>query len=145
MCDTHGGVTSDEITQTWAAALRTPPQLPPGVHPAAGARMFREQPDLCFLYAEIDALNPPRTPQELRELLRAAGTPSLDDLARLTMPVLFIAGEEDAVIPPRILEIVAARVHGARLARVPEAGHSVYFERAAAFNAVLDSFLTATM
>jgi pimeloyl-ACP methyl ester carboxylesterase len=143
MCDTHGGATSDEIAQTWTAALRTPPPLPPGVHPAAGARMCREQPDLCFLYAEIDALNTPRTPQELLQLLRAAGTPSLDDLARLTMPVLFIAGEEDAVIPPRILEIVAARVPGARIERVPEAGHSVYFERAAAFNAILDAFLAS--
>jgi len=145
MCDTHGGGASDEINAAWAAALRTPPDLPPGIHPAAGARMAREQPDLAFLYAEIDGLNPPRTREELVALLRAAGAPSLDDVARLAMPVLFIAGEEDIVIPPGVLEIVAGRIPGARLVRVPEAGHSVYFERAAAFNAILDEFFSTTM
>jgi len=144
MCDTHGGVASDEIREAWATALQSPPALPPDVHPAAGARMAREQPELAFLYSEIDALNTPRTREELGALLRAAGSPSLDDVARLAMHVLFIVGEEDAVIPPPIIEMVASRVRTARVARVPEAGHSVYFERATAFNAILDEFLATT-
>ena len=32
---------------------------------------------------------------------------------------------------------------GARLARVPEAGHSVYWERPDAFNRLVDEFLAA--
>ncbi len=145
MCDTHGGATSPEIAAAWSAALQHPPALPPGVHPAAGARMAHERPDLAFLYAEIDALNPPRERSQLGELLRNAGSPSLDDVARLGMPVLCIVGEEDVVIPPSVVEIFAGRVPTARISRVAEAGHSVYFERASTFNAILDSFLASPM
>ncbi|HYM16029.1 MAG TPA: alpha/beta fold hydrolase [Dehalococcoidia bacterium] len=144
MCDTHGGLACDEINAAWGAALRTPPGLPPGVHPAAGARMAAEQPALAFLYAEIDALNPPRERAEITALLRAAGAPTPDDVARLAMPVLCIVGEEDVVIPPSVIEIFAAYVPGSRVARVAHAGHSVYFERAAACNAILDGFFADT-
>jgi len=57
--------------------------------------------------------------------------------------VLFIAGEEDIVIPPEVLDLAAAAIPGARVERVPDTGHSVYFERAATFNAILDRFLTS--
>ncbi len=45
-------------------------------------------------------------------------------------------------MPPAAVEIFASLVPGARLERVPAAGHSVYFERADVFNRVLDAFLT---
>ena len=38
---------------------------------------------------------------------------------------------------------LADLIPGARLARVSPAGHSVYFERPAAFNAIVDDFLSA--
>jgi 3-oxoadipate enol-lactonase len=145
MCDTHGGTAAPEIAAAWSAALENAPALPPGVHPAVGARMTHEQPELAFLYAEIDALNPPRDRSQLAALLRDAGASTLDEAARLAMPVLCIIGEEDTVIPPPVVEIFARRVPTARIAHVPEAGHSVYFERAAAFNALLDSFLASAM
>jgi pimeloyl-ACP methyl ester carboxylesterase len=138
MCDTHGGLVSDEIARIWREARSAPPA---GVHPAAGERMAREQPELHFLYREIDALNPVRTGAEVMALLRAAGAPPLSAASKLTMPVLFIAGEEDIVIPPAILDIAAAAIDGASVERVPAAGHSVYFERAAEFNAIIDRFV----
>jgi len=112
-----------------------------GLDPAVGARMAREQPALCYLYHQIGALN--------RDLDRAAvlgqlvtlGTTVASALAALEMPVLCLLGEEDAVIPPQTVAVLAARIPGARLARVPEAGHSVYFERATTFNRLLDEFL----
>jgi 3-oxoadipate enol-lactonase len=143
MCDTHGGLASEEIDACWREALRAPRgDAVAGVHPAAGARMHREQPELYFLYTEIDGLSPERTGAEIMAILRAAGSPPLAAAAALTMPVLFIAGEEDAVIPPAVLDIAAAAIPGARVERVPDTGHSVYFERAALFNAILDRFLT---
>jgi 3-oxoadipate enol-lactonase len=62
-------------------------------------------------------------------------------VAALRIPVLCLAGEEDAVIPPAAVAVLASIVPGARLARVPEAGHSVYWERAAVFNRLVDDFL----
>jgi 3-oxoadipate enol-lactonase len=142
MCDTHGGLASEEIDARWREALRAPRgAVADGVHPAAGARMYREQPELYFLYAEIDRLNPERTRAEIMAILRAAGSPPLAAVAELAMPVLFIGGEEDVVIPPEVLDLAAAAIPEARVERVPETGHSVYFERPAAFNAILDRFL----
>ncbi len=57
------------------------------------------------------------------------------------MPVLCLVGEEDGVIPPDTVAVLASRIPGARLVRIPETGHSVYFERAATFNRLLDEFL----
>jgi 3-oxoadipate enol-lactonase len=144
MCDTHGGLASEEIDARWRDALRAPRgQVVAGVHPAAGARMYQEQPELYFLYAEIDRMSPERTGAEIMAILRAAGSPPPAAATELTMPVLFIAGEEDIVIPPEVLDLAAAAIPGARVERVPDAGHSVYFERAATFNAILDRFLTS--
>ncbi len=103
--------------------------------------MLREQPELAFLYAEIDALNPPRERAELGKLIQSCGTVTAEEADTLAIPVLFIAGEEDIVIQPSIIEAAARCVPGARIERVPEAGHSVYFERAGVYNALVESFL----
>jgi pimeloyl-ACP methyl ester carboxylesterase len=105
--------------------------------------MVEEQPALLFLFSEISACNPARTLAEMNAVIRAAGTLSPGDLASLTMPVLFLAGEEDIVIPPRVLELAMRHIPGARMEIVPRAGHSVYFERAEAFNAIVGRFLRA--
>jgi 3-oxoadipate enol-lactonase len=112
-----------------------------GVHPAAGERMAREQPALHFLYREIDALNAVDRGAVLSGLIALRTTPP-DALAGFSVPVLCVVGEEDAVIPPDSVAILASRIPGARLVRVPAAGHSVYFERADAFNRLLDDFLS---
>ena len=144
MCDTHGGITSEEIAQVWSAALQAAGSLPAGVHPAAGVRMARDQPALHFLYTQINDLNPGRSLTALGALLSAAGTPTTADVRALDIPVLFIAGEEDIVIPPRMLSIAASYVPHASVASVPAAGHSVYFERPAVFNEIVERFLNGT-
>jgi pimeloyl-ACP methyl ester carboxylesterase len=115
-----------------------------GVHPAAGERMATEQPALHFLYQQITALNaagwsPTNRPPGWEGVPRAGR----DDLRGYTVPTLFLVGEEDVVIPPRVVEVGAAAVPGARIARVPKAGHSVYFERPAEFNRIVDEFLAS--
>jgi 3-oxoadipate enol-lactonase len=57
------------------------------------------------------------------------------------MPLLCITGQEDVVIPPAAVAVLASIVPGARLEGVPEAGHSVYWERPAVFNRLVDEFL----
>ncbi len=142
LCDTHGGLASDEIEDAFSVGERGE-RLPPGVHPGAGPRMLAEQPGLHFLYREIDALTSMTGEQRLRTM-RAAGATPLAEAATLRMPVQFIWGDEDIVIPPAVLDCVAPHIPRARIARVPESGHSVYFERAAAFNTILDAFLAET-
>lgn len=140
MCDTHGGLHTDEIAQLWSAALAVMGDVPPGVHPAAGARMFAEQPALHFLYMQIAALNPPAALTVGPWIVRDGRTP-LDAAQQVRVPVLVIAGDEDRVIPPAVLAIAAAAFPQGRLETVSRAGHSVYFERADALNALVDAFL----
>lgn len=112
-----------------------------GIHPAAGERMAREQPALAFLYGEIDRMSAGLDKNALRAKLMAARTLPASRLSELKMPALCITGTEDIVIPPPLVEAIAAKVPGARLEIIPEAGHSVYFERADRFNRIVDEFL----
>ena len=58
-------------------------------------------------------------------------------LAKLPMPVLFVTGDEDWVFPPAAGPALAKLAAKGSAVRVPAAGHSVYFERAAKFNEII--------
>jgi pimeloyl-ACP methyl ester carboxylesterase len=60
------------------------------------------------------------------------------------MPALVMAGERDAKFAA-IARGMAARIPGAALRIVPEAGHAVPLERAGAFAAALDEFLKGSI
>ena len=64
-------------------------------------------------------------------------------LRTLNVPTLWLTGEEDIVYPPFLSDTLAKLMPNARVAQVPAAGHSVYFERAAEFNRIVDEFLSA--
>jgi len=120
-------------------------QAEPGkrsIHPAAGERMAQEQPALEFLYREIDRLS--NVDKEgLRAKLQAAKSLPASELKRLTIPVLFVTGDEDVVFPPAAAVALANLVRGAKLESVPQAGHSVYFQRPEIFNRLVSNFLDA--
>jgi 3-oxoadipate enol-lactonase len=141
MADTIGGLTSPELqTIRQAARDRVGSQtLESGAY-SEGFR--RRDPTGAFLYDSIRALNPPR------EVSLGTGTPmgrlpvTADQAAALAVPVLFVEGEDDILIPPEVVQAAQAMIPGARLAMVSDAGHSVYFERPAEFNALVDAFLS---
>jgi pimeloyl-ACP methyl ester carboxylesterase len=112
-----------------------------GIHPAAGARMAKEQPALHFLYREIDALSSGVDKLAVRAALAEMWDTPVDAFAVLGIPLLCIAGDEDVVVPRGAVAALAAVVPGARFAGVPEAGHSVYFERPQVFNQLVADFL----
>lgn len=112
-----------------------------GVLAASGERMAREQPAAAQLYWQIYQL----TPSVFREAVRKrigelrSRPPAL--LEGLTMPVLFLTGEEDWVFPPAAAPALAALAPKGEAMRVPQAGHSVYFERAGLFNQAVGRML----
>ena len=59
----------------------------------------------------------------------------------MKVPTLFIVGEEDELTPPQVIETGARQIPGATVTRVPEAGHSVYFEKPDVFNFEVLRFL----
>ena len=148
LADTRAGPDSDEIRQR-----RTRQQAQVG---EAGSA----QP---VIDAMLDALPGPYTKEHRPEavariasLMSAASTPervvaaleamkarpdSTADLARIDVPALVIAGEEDAVSPPAVAEDMAERLPAGRLAVLPQAGHLPNLETPDAFNAELRRFL----
>lgn len=140
---TPGSLDHSELRRILAAHAAASPAAAlweRGIHPAAGERMAREQPALHYLYREIDALSVGLDKEAVRAALarHKPTTPAM--LTALTMPVLCVTGEEDVVVPPAAVELLAPLLPNARLERVPAAGHSVYFERAETFNHLLDGF-----
>jgi pimeloyl-ACP methyl ester carboxylesterase len=112
------------------------------IHVAAGGRMAREQGAAHFLYQEIDALSS-LDKLELRRKLHDSLVRPADTLRALDVPTLWLTGEEDIVYPPFLSAILAKLMPNARAERVGDAGHSVYFERPAEFNRLVDAFLSA--
>lgn len=111
------------------------------IHPAAGALMAQQSPALHLLYAQLDGLSAGLDKEAVRAKLEAMRGRAPAELARANCPVLFIPGGNDVVIPPMALHAMAAEIPGARVAPIPAAGHSGYFEHAAAFNALVEAFL----
>lgn len=112
-----------------------------GIHPAGGERMAREQPALAQLYGQISELAPASFRDEVRGRIRELRTRSPKLLEQLPMPVLFVTGDEDWVFPPAAGPALARLAPKGSAVRVPAAGHSVYFERAAKFNEIIGRVL----
>src|SRR5436190_74983 len=79
----------------------------------------------------------------LRSSLAATARRPAGVLRTLNVPTLWLTGDEDIVYPPFLSDLLAPMMPNARVVRVPTAGHSVYFERPAEFNHVVDEFLQA--
>lgn len=63
-----------------------------------------------------------------------------DELGHITAPTLVLVGEEDVATVPKLAERIAAAIPGARLVRIPAAGHSSAIEQGEAVNRELDAF-----
>ena len=82
-----------------------------------------------------------RSPIRRRSCARLGDVTFADDqLATLRVPTLFVVGTEDEIFPPAWIADAAARIPGARVEVVPDAGHSPYFEQPEAWNALVREF-----
>jgi len=113
-----------------------------GILAAGGERMAREQPALATLYRQVYQLTPGDFRLAVRQRIRALRDRPGSLLAQLPMPVLFLNGEEDCVFPSPAGPGLAKAAPQGRHVSVPKAGHSVYFERAAEFNRIVEEFLS---
>jgi pimeloyl-ACP methyl ester carboxylesterase len=62
-------------------------------------------------------------------------------LESIRTPTLLITGGADLYAPPPVLQLFAARIKGAEVLIVPEAGHSTYWEQPEVFNRAVLAFL----
>ena len=76
--------------------------------------------------------------------LRAMATrpDSSETLPKIAVPTLVVVGEHDTITPPSDAERMTALIPGARLLRLPDAGHLSNFEVPEEFNHAVTSFMT---
>ncbi len=111
---------------------------------AHGERMAREQPAAALLYRQISQLTSADFKAAVRARIFSMRNRSPALLAELKLPVLFLTGDEDCLFPSAAGPAFAALAPRGRAVRVANAGHSVYFERPAEFNRIVDEFHSAT-
>lgn len=102
-----------------------------------GATIRRENPAAATLYSQIAGFNA----TSLRTLKGEMPFYSAEALAACGVPSLFIVGEEDILFPPWAVRAFQSRVPASRFVELARTGHSAFYERPDAFNAVLEAWL----
>jgi pimeloyl-ACP methyl ester carboxylesterase len=138
LASTLAGLTDQKVRETLLRAVLGTAGAPIDGRAALAPDYPEREPVRAFLFEQIAGLNPPLEGAFLRMLieLRLPAPP-----APLPFPLTFVAGDRDQLFPLPLIQQAYARVPGAGLTIVPGAGHSVYFERPAEFNAALDALL----
>lgn len=111
-----------------------------GIQAAGGERFAREQPALAMLYRQIGALTDDRFKEAVRPKILEMRRRDPELLRGFGMPILFLGADEDCLFPAAACPGFAALAPKGASVRVPEAGHSVYFERATDFNRIVEDF-----
>jgi pimeloyl-ACP methyl ester carboxylesterase len=123
--DTWRDVTRGRVTQPFSTALFSP---------RADMAVMRE----CFMeQVQTD----PRV--RYTDMLACNGLDFTARLGDIRCPTLVITGRDDHFAPPEEAAAVQARVAGARLVVVDDAGHMLTSEQPEAFNRALDEFAQA--
>jgi pimeloyl-ACP methyl ester carboxylesterase len=139
LADTPGGIMTPELVAGLRAIRPSAAPDPLGVHPALGASLVARDPARAYLYQMLGAFGEPEVAKIAPALF---GTVVPDPaLAALAGRVLFVVGAEDALFPPAAIRASAARVPGARVVEIADAGHSPYFEQPEAWNRAVAEFL----
>jgi pimeloyl-ACP methyl ester carboxylesterase len=108
-----------------ATAIGLRPELPAAQ--AAGRAIVAQEPRAVAIFGR-----------------RVAGPAEgvIDALPSLSVPALVLVGERDEAYL-RAADVMAARIPGAKLVRVPDAGHVVNIEQADGFNTAMLDFLAS--
>lgn len=111
-----------------------------------GAWFLQREPERAALYAQINHFNPGSIqvpPAEWRAAMDRLMAPTnllpMATVARLQVPVCWLVGREDPLVPLLAMQDAHRLTQGSELVVVDDCGHSTYFEKPAVFNhAVMD-------
>jgi pimeloyl-ACP methyl ester carboxylesterase len=139
LCDTKPGADTAEGAAGRETFARN--ALEKGLHWVADEmtpKLLRPQPDPAAV-REVRHLIGEGTPAGVAAAQRgmARRPDSTPTLATIACPTLVVVGAEDTLTPPAEAEKMVAGIKGAKLARIPGAGHLPNIENPAAFDAAL--------
>jgi len=105
-----------------------------------GTTTQAQRPDIVQQVRSLILDNQPEGVE--RAILRLRDRPdATPGLAAIAVPTLVLVGDEDELTPPAEAQRLAAAITGARLERIPSAGHLASLEQPQAFNRALWTFL----
>jgi 3-oxoadipate enol-lactonase len=130
MADTVGGMEAPEVLEQQRLWRESHTESGEIGFRAVSPLFVQRSPNLANLYLQVSRTNPPRHEPPGGQ---PAG-PSAEQVSQLRVPTLFFVGEDDRISPPQVIEAGSRAIPGSRVLRVPEAGHSVYFEKPDIFN-----------
>ena len=110
---------------------------------ALAADFHEREPALAHLYRQVRSINPPRPRGFLDptpEMRNWRGS-TAERIVASGLPVLWMVGENDRVVPADLVRISHELTPGSRYVEVAGAGHSAYFEAAASWNAAVRGFI----
>lgn len=140
LCDTTSGIDDAAVAREMKSLQASMPKALTLVLQRAYSANFPErEPARCFLYQQISALNV-HVPSDLLPKLTAMRH-RVDALVERRLPTMLLVGEEDALTPAKTMQLMTRQIPHARFVKVPDAGHSVYFERPDDFNRIVLEFL----
>jgi 3-oxoadipate enol-lactonase len=141
LCDTPGGLFSDEIARALASTGQRISEAGIDANAALAPDFPQRSPAMAHLYAQISALNTEVDPGALAALAAPEARIDPGALTEFATPTLVVAGEHDLLFPLETLRHVAELVPGADFQAFSGCGHSVYFEDAEAFNREVGRFV----
>ena len=144
LADTIAGIRSPRIEREFREySARVATAAAPNAidcHPALEREFGRRDRAKAFLYHQISGVSLAPPVATLRRQLPESFWPA-DEIARMTVPTLFVVGERDDIFPPDLIREAASRVPGATVREIPVAGHSPYFETPDQWNEIVHGFI----
>jgi 3-oxoadipate enol-lactonase len=146
MADTFGGMTLPEPFNAEQLERSTATSDLPQLDRVVSKSFPSRDSAKAQLYLQLSSFN-----SDGAAGLNRPGTPAapaaMDSVkaASEDVPMLFVVGAEDALIPPHIIRAASETVTGAQFVVVQDSGHSVYFEQPSVFNHLVHQFLSAAL
>jgi 3-oxoadipate enol-lactonase len=143
LCDTTAGMDDPEIAREQAKLREMSKGGLANILTRAYAADFPvRDPVRCFLYQQISGLNTHVPANLLSVLLNTRHR--VDTIVNQRTPTMLLVGEEDALAPAHVMEMMSRRIPHSHFVKVPGAGHSAYFEKPEDFNRLVADFLIET-
>jgi pimeloyl-ACP methyl ester carboxylesterase len=134
-----GGISHEELAGL-VKANRAEAEKLPVLDRLMSPAFQREQPAMTFLFRQMGTFNVAKM-ADLRNL--TVGGPSIEDVEASGVRVCFLAGENDAVLRPETVRRAHELLSSSTLDVIPDAPHSMYWERPDLFNAAVERFVAA--
>lgn len=128
-----GGIDHPELSKL-AAADRAEAVKLPVIDRLLSKRFQENEPARTFLFQQMGTFNVAKM-ADLRNL--STNGPTLDEIVASGLEVTFLAGEKDAVLSADTVRRAHELLKDSRLDIVPDAPHSMYWERPDLFNAAI--------